>query len=132
GHSDLMSDGYVPNREIRRIIESRFGPMSSVAMPGPGGPAEYCRIAGSPGFIGFISGRSSVFCDRCTRLRLTSDGQIKPCLYSACSYDVRELLRSGAGDEAVLRLLREAMRNKTLHTKLTASANDFLMQNIGG
>ncbi len=73
-----LADGYVSNREIRQIIESRFGPLSRVVLPGPGGPAEYFRIAGSPGFIGFISGRSSVFCDRCNRLRLTSDGQIRP------------------------------------------------------
>ena len=92
----------------------------------------YFKITGAPGYIGFISGRSSVFCDRCNRLRLTSDGQIKPCLYSTCSYDAKTLLRNGADDQAIVRLIREAMHDKAHHTKLTASAEDFLMQNIGG
>jgi GTP 3',8-cyclase len=127
-----LADGYVPNSEVRRIVESRFGPLSSVGLPGPGGPAVYFQIAGSSGFIGFISGRSSVFCDRCNRLRLTSDGRIKPCLYSICSYDVKAMLRSGANDQTVLNVIREAMRDKGHYTRLTAREEDFLMQNIGG
>ena len=127
-----LSDGYVPNSEVRGMIESQFGPLSGVVLPGPGGPAVYFRIVGSPGFIGFISGRSSVFCDRCNRLRLTSDGRIKPCLYSTCSYDVKALLRSEADDQAILRLIQEVVRDKMHHTRLTVPADDFLMQNIGG
>jgi cyclic pyranopterin phosphate synthase len=127
-----LAGGYTPNSAVRRIIESRFGVLASMSVPGPGGPAVYFRIAGAPGGIGFISGRSSVFCDRCNRLRLTSDGQIKPCLYASRSYDVKALLRSGADDQALVRLIQEALRDKAQHTRLTAPAGDFLMQNIGG
>jgi cyclic pyranopterin phosphate synthase len=127
-----LPDGYVPNGEIRRLIESEFGPLSTLVVPNPGGPAVYFKIAGAAGLIGFISGRSSVFCDRCNRLRLTSDGWIKPCLYSAHSYDMKSLLRSGADDQAIVRLIQEAMRDKSAHTRLTASADDFLMRNVGG
>ncbi len=127
-----LADSYIPNSEVRRIIESRFGSLSRVASTGPGGPAVYFKIAAAPGLIGFISGRSSVFCDRCNRLRLTSDGRIKPCLYSTRSYDVMTLLRSGADDQAILTVIHETLREKVKHTRLTAREGDFLMQNIGG
>jgi cyclic pyranopterin phosphate synthase len=123
---------YVPTREVRGIVESRFGPLSDLVLPDSGGPAVYFRIEGAVGAVGFISGRSSVFCHRCTRLRLSSDGKIKPCLYGGCFYDVGSLLRAGAGDDAVVNLLQRALREKNQHTKLNAAAGDFLMQQIGG
>lgn len=123
---------YVPNREVRRLIESRFGPLSNLVLSSTSGPAVYFKIEGAAGTIGFISGRSSVFCHHCSRLRLTSDGRIKPCLYSARSYDLRKLIRSGAGDQTIVALVRRIVREKGRYTKLTASAGDFSMQNIGG
>jgi len=123
---------YVPNSEVRDIVESRFGPLSDFVMPDSGGPAAYSRIENALGAVGFISGRSSVFCRHCTRLRLSSDGQIKPCLYSGRHYDVGRLLRAGADDGAILGLLRRALREKSQYTKLDAAGGDFLMQQIGG
>ncbi len=123
---------YVPTREVRGVIESRFGPLSDLVLPDSGGPALYSRIEDAVGAIGFISGRSSVFCHRCTRLRLSSDGRIKCCLYGGCFYDVGSLLRAGADDDAILSLLHKALREKSRHTKLNAAAGEFLMQQIGG
>jgi cyclic pyranopterin phosphate synthase len=97
-----------------------------------GGPVEYFRIQGAVGVIGFISGRSSMFCANCSRLRLTSDGRLKPCLHSDCCYDVRALLRGGAGDHEILDLIRRVLREKSRYTKSTSTAEDFLMQSIGG
>ncbi len=126
------ADDYVPNAEVRRIIEARFGPLQSVAVPNAGGPAVYFTAPDAPGAIGFISGRSSVFCDHCSRLRLSSDGRIKPCLHVDQCYDVRRLLRGGAGDEAIRELIQEILREKTHYTRITSAAEDFLMQSIGG
>jgi cyclic pyranopterin phosphate synthase len=126
------ADGYVPNAEVRRVIESQLGPLSSVAVPEAGGPAVYFKNSDAAGTIGFISGRSSVFCHDCTRLRLTSDGKIRPCLHADRSYDVREPLRGGAGDEAIRDLIRRVLQEKTHYTRMTSTAEDFLMQSIGG
>jgi cyclic pyranopterin phosphate synthase len=126
------ASSYVPNSEVRRIIESRFGPLSGLVVPDSGGPATYFKMENAVGAVGFISGRSSVFCQHCTRLRLSSDGQIKPCLYSARQYDLRALLQTGADDEAILHVLRKALREKSQYTKLNATADEFLMQQIGG
>jgi len=122
----------VPSREVRRLIEGRFGPMAGVVQSEAGGPAVYFRIAGAEGAIGFISGRTSMFCHRCNRLRLTSDGRIKPCLHAGRSYDVRILLQDGADDEALRSLIARVIREKGQHTRLNSSAGDFLMQSIGG
>jgi len=137
---DIRNTIYVPNSEVRKIIESRFGPLSSIVLPNTSGPAVYFKVEGSAGAIGFISGRSSVFCHRCNRLRLTSDGRFRPCLYSARYYDLKELIRSGAGDQAIVGLIRKVIREKSLYTRLTVTAparcaagrEDFSMQNIGG
>ena len=123
---------YVPNSEVRGIIESKFGPLTDLIVPDSGGPATYGKVENAAGAIGFISGRSSVFCKCCTRLRLSSDGKVKPCLYSSRHYDLKRLLQADADDEAILSLLRKALREKSQYTKLNATAGEFLMQQIGG
>jgi GTP 3',8-cyclase len=130
-----LAGDYVCNKEVRRIIERQLGPLSLVAADDMDGPAVHFRTANSAGMIGFISGRSSLFCGTCNRLRLTSDGKIKPCLYAAFHYDLKALLRGGASDEELRSLLKTAIRQKSRHTRLSASAGqakEFSMQSIGG
>jgi len=127
-----LSGAYVPNSEVRRIIERRFGPLSPVLVRDTDGPALYFRLKNSAGTIGFISSRSSTFCQKCNRLRLTSDGKVSPCLYSAHQYDVKKLVRAGASDRAVLDLLKKILHEKSRYTKLNSPAPEFSMRNIGG
>ncbi|MEA3225713.1 MAG: radical SAM protein, partial [Planctomycetota bacterium] len=65
------ADDYMPYDEIRKIIENAFGPLSETTIKRGNGPALYSRIKNSVGAIGFIAGRSTVFCESCNRLRLT-------------------------------------------------------------
>jgi len=123
---------YLPNREVRAIIERKYGSLSSVVMANSNGPAVYFRIKDSPGCLGFISGRSQLFCGSCNRLRLTSDGKVRPCLYSDHHYNVKELVRGGASDEVVKDLLKKILNEKGNYTKLNSLAKEFSMQNIGG
>ncbi len=123
---------YVPYSEIRRIIERAFGPLYHATI-GPGnGPALYLKIPKSRGALGFIAGRTTMFCRSCNRLRLTSDGKIKPCLYSPSQYDVRKLLRSGADDEEILSELKRAIVAKDSFTRLDSSEYEFSMRGVGG
>jgi len=123
---------FVPNSRVRRIIESKFGPLSAAMMANANGPAVYCRIKDAVGTIGFISGRTTVFCHLCNRLRLTSDGKVRPCLYSAHHYDLKELIRNGADDEQILALLERIIAEKHRYTKLNSPAVEFSMRNVGG
>ena len=123
---------YVPNRKVRKIIESRFGRLSDRVLAPPGGPAVYFKVPGAIGAIGFISGRSSMFCGQCSRLRLTCDGRVKPCLYTAHSSDILGLLRNGGDDRAIAAAIANCLQEKPRYTRLTSSAADFSMRSIGG
>ncbi len=65
------------------------------------GPAKMFKIKGGAGKIGFISPVSTHICSECNRIRLTSDGMIRPCLFSDSGYNVKELLREGKNDEEI-------------------------------
>ncbi|SDY45913.1 GTP 3',8-cyclase MoaA [Tindallia californiensis] len=58
-----------------------------------GSPAKYYQLAGAKGKIGFINPISDHFCGECNRIRLTSDGKLKPCLHSNVEFDVLMALR---------------------------------------
>lgn len=126
------AEEYMPYDEIRKIIENAFGPLSDAKINRGNGPALYFKIKNSAGAIGFISGRSTVFCESCNRLRLTSDGRIKPCLYSPQEYNIRQLVRGRAPDERVRKILGEIIARKHTFTKLSSPAEEFSMRKIGG
>ena len=62
--------------------------------------------------MGFINPVSSPFCDRCDRLRLTADGQVRNCLFSTVEWDARRLLREGGDDAAIAALIRDCVAAK--------------------
>ena len=66
-------------------------------VPGPfgNGPAEYYQFPGAPGTIGVITPMSHNYCDRCNRMRLTADGQLRPCLFGDLQTNLRDPLRAG-------------------------------------
>ncbi|MHC4287657.1 MAG: GTP 3',8-cyclase MoaA [Planctomycetota bacterium] len=123
---------FVPTCQIRRMIEREHGQLSTITASNRNGPALHFKIDNAAGTIGFISGRSSIFCYNCNRIRLTSDGMIKPCLYSFKHYNVKQLVRAGASDKEVVELLKEILREKDNFTKLSSSVREFDMQKIGG
>lgn len=59
------------------------------------GPAVYYRIPGFKGCVGFISAIHGKFCNDCNRVRLTSQGYLKPCLCYEDGADLRKILRNG-------------------------------------
>ncbi len=123
---------YLPNREVRAVIERKYGPLSSVVMANSYGPALYFKIRDSVGAIGFISGRSSTFCFSCSRLRLTSDGKLMPCLYSAHTYNLKRLIRNRASDRQMQDLLNRIISEKSSYTKLNSFKEEFSMCKVGG
>jgi cyclic pyranopterin phosphate synthase len=76
------------------------------------GPAKRFRIEGAIGEIGLIGAVSSHFCEDCNRLRLTSDGKIRTCLFSDEEIDVKEILRRGGSDRDLKERLLLALRTK--------------------
>ena len=89
---------------LRRIdrLESAAGPLGN-------GPATYYRFPGAPGTVGVITPMSHDYCDRCNRMRLTADGQLRPCLFGHIQTDLRGPLRRG---EPLAPVIEETLRIK--------------------
>lgn len=102
-------NGVVPSSEIRSRIEKALGPLTPVHGEPGAGPARYYRLPQASGTLGFISPVTEHFCHACNRLRLTSDGQLLPCLLSNASIDLRTHLRAGADDDTLRAIFQQAI-----------------------
>jgi GTP 3',8-cyclase len=105
-------DAVLTGREIRRIVESRHR-LEELPRE-PSATARVYRFADGAGEIGFISPVSEPFCADCNRIRLTSDGKLRTCLFSAHETDLRAPMRGGASDGELERIVREAVWRKEL------------------
>ena len=65
------------------------------------GVAACCRFPGAKGTVGLIAPMSHAFCSECSRIRITADGKLKPCLHSGAEIPLRGL--SGEALEAAIR-----------------------------
>jgi cyclic pyranopterin phosphate synthase len=94
--------------ETAAALEGRFGKLTPWKGRLGNGPARYYVPSGFTGTLGFIDPVSQSFCGSCNRLRLTSQGRLKPCLAEDLDLDLRTPLRGGASDddlaEAILNL----------------------------
>ncbi len=95
------------------------------------GPAREFSIEGGLGKIGFISPISEHFCGECNRLRLTADGNLRPCLLSDLEIPLLPALRNG---EDILPLLQQAVQLKPEGHTLRKNSRTFTrcMIQIGG
>jgi cyclic pyranopterin phosphate synthase len=93
-------DDVVPAAEIVERIGSVL-PLERVAPTYRGEVAERWRYAGEDGEIGIIASVTQPFCGDCTRARLSAEGKLYTCLFTAEAHDLREPLRGGASDEAI-------------------------------
>ena len=86
--------------------------LEPVPDPDPRAPATEFRFADGRGKVGFIASVSKPFCLNCNRIRLTSDGKLRYCLFAIEETDVKGLLRSGASEEEIAAVIRENVRLK--------------------
>ena len=64
------------------------------------------------GEIGIIAPVSQAFCGACSRVRLTSDGKIRTCLFSQVEHDLYGRLRAGAGDNELRAYIVQTIQEK--------------------
>jgi GTP 3',8-cyclase len=105
-------DKVLPNAEIRDMIDAVF-PLEGLGRERHGTARRY-RFADGRGEIGFISPVTEPFCGDCNRIRLTAEGELRTCLFSMTETDLRGPLRSGATDEELETIIREAVWAKEL------------------
>lgn len=101
----------VSGEELRRRIDRRW-PIEPEPRRDAHAPATRYRFRDGKGTVGFIDSVTRPFCASCSRLRLTSDGQLRVCLYDDREVDLKKALRAGATDAELERLMVEAVRGK--------------------
>jgi cyclic pyranopterin phosphate synthase len=107
--SAWQPDAVYPIAKIRDIVAAHF---ELQELPRGDRPAQTFRMVGGRGRVGFIAPLSEPFCSQCSRMRLTADGKIRPCLFSNDAYSVRDLLRRRAADETLAEAIRRAVWQK--------------------
>jgi cyclic pyranopterin phosphate synthase len=127
-------DGVVTAEHMRNSIEAELGTLQPAQTSVGNGPARYYRLLGATGTVGFITPVSDHFCYHCNRLRLTADGQLRPCLLSDQEIDLRTPLRHGADVAQIRALIVKAIESKPLRHHLADHQHPEkrVMSQIGG
>jgi len=94
-------DDVLPAKQLVEQIHARF-PLDPVDPNYRGEVAKRWRYRDGAGEVGFITSVTESFCGDCSRARLSAVGQVYTCLFASEGHDLRELLRSGADDDALL------------------------------
>ena len=92
------ADRVVPAAEVLAVLDDAFG-LEPIVRGNE--PAERFRYRDGGGEVGVVASVTRAFCDTCDRIRLTSDGMLRACLFAHREADLRTVLRSGADDDAL-------------------------------
>lgn len=112
----------VPSEEILERV-GRIAPLVADAGPERGnGPAKYHRLSGASGSIGVITPMTHTYCASCNRVRLTSDGRLRTCLFGNHEVNFRDAVRAG---QKIVPLFRQALESKPLE-------HELLQMRVGG
>ncbi|GAB3443116.1 GTP 3',8-cyclase MoaA [Massilia solisilvae] len=133
-------DDVVPSREIASRIGAEM-PLEPVEPNYHGETATRWRYLDGSGEIGLISSVTQAFCRDCTRIRLSTEGQLYTCLFATRGHDLRALLRDGRSDLEISSAIAQLWRaradryseTRTIHTAaLRGGAQKVEMSYIGG
>jgi cyclic pyranopterin phosphate synthase len=99
---------------LREILDRIGRTMPLVELPAreASETARRYTFADGVGEIGIIAPVSQAFCGACSRVRLTSDGKIRTCLFSQVEHDLYGRLRAGAGDDELRSYVINTIRGK--------------------
>jgi cyclic pyranopterin phosphate synthase len=129
-------DEVLPSREIVERIDRLF-PLESIDPNYEGEVAERWRYKDGAGEIGVISSVTQAFCSSCTRIRLSTEGQLYTCLFAQQGHDLRALLRDGADDDTLDAAIAQVWHDRDdryseIRTAETAALRKIEMSYIGG
>lgn len=123
----------ISNKVVQKTIEEKWGKLEPTNFLG-NGPAEYFSVHKTPLTLGFISPISNSFCHRCSRLRLSADGKLRPCLASSYELDAKKALCDENSQLKIKELIDLALRykiEKNISCPNFTSPHKFMFQ-VGG
>lgn len=104
--------GLVPYRDMRKAIEEKFSLIPLVTESSAVGRSF--RLEHHTGLVSFVTSMSESFCASCSRLRLTADGEIKSCLFHPAERSLRDIMRDGGNDDAIIDAIAAALNEKPM------------------
>jgi GTP 3',8-cyclase len=107
--------------DIAAMLSREISPLVEVPDRDLRAPATDFAYADGGGRVGFVASVSKPFCLNCNRIRLTSDGKIRYCLFAIEETDVKHLLRSDAGDEQIAAALKKNISEKWLGHEINSA-----------
>jgi cyclic pyranopterin phosphate synthase len=129
-------DDVVPAAEVIRRIDAEL-PLEPAEPNYRGEVARRWRFRDGQGEIGVIASVTQPFCRDCARARLSTDGKLYTCLFSAAGHDLRVLLRQGASNDELRAALARIWRGRDdryseLRATLPVRPASIEMSYIGG
>lgn len=100
----------VTQNEIVALIGEVY-PLEQIPARGAA-PADRWRYLDGKGTVGVIPSVSQPFCGDCDRVRITSDGQFRTCLFATNEFDLRAIMRNGGNDDEMAQLIIDAVATK--------------------
>lgn len=104
-------DTVVPHDEVLKQLQT-FRPVVLLPANAPSETAQRYTFDDGVGEIGIIAPVSKAFCGACSRVRLTSDGKIRTCLFSHFDHDLHAVMRRGGGDDALAAFIEATIQKK--------------------
>jgi cyclic pyranopterin phosphate synthase len=104
------TDQFLSLARVRQTLAS-FWTLTELPLQ-TGGPARYVRVEETGGRLGLITPLSHNFCEACNRVRVTCTGVLHSCLGREDAADLRAVMRSGGGREALEAAIRRAIDAK--------------------
>ncbi|HLX44165.1 MAG TPA: GTP 3',8-cyclase MoaA [Bryobacteraceae bacterium] len=103
------------------MLEQEIGPLEAIPDRDERAPATEYRFADGIGRVGFIASVTRPFCLNCNRIRLTSDGKFRYCLFAIEETDVKGILRSGGSDDDIRNAVRESVHAKWIGHEINSA-----------
>jgi cyclic pyranopterin phosphate synthase len=129
-------DRVVPADEMREALRAEWPDLEMVREPGgESGPSRVWTHGDGVGRVGFISAVSETFCQACNRVRLTSDGNLRGCLFAEGQRSLRDAMRGGASDEELAAIIGSVVWHKVESHRIGRedfSPIDLGMSELGG
>lgn len=103
---------FVSEDSLKALLEEYYGPLTLCEEKRGNGPSTHYNVPGLIGKVGFISAVSHKFCDKCNRVRLTSDGYLKTCLQYENGVALKPLLQQGVSEKELWNAMETAIKSK--------------------
>jgi GTP 3',8-cyclase len=128
---ETYNSAFLSGADVRTMIEQELGELETVPTD-PSSPARVFKVPGSTGSLGFINPISEPFCGACSRMRLTADRKVRPCLLTDRELDANAAFDSDNPIEALVDVLLEAAHRKDRMGDLLPKIRERTMVAIGG